>query len=184
MDHQEIKYGVSIRCGSREHCTSEDGRQWYRKLGAKAWELYTPEQPPEDQQSSSPYLWLVRQSQPSGGPYHWLLAVASEEGGIGDLYQVKGDAIRMYYAHVKGIDVFVSQTYHDSFNLGRLDQSGQGLVGLCATNQVPPAAENAAMIKENCQGWTIRVIEDLESRGVIRRGTAAKFSSTMEPVRY
>ncbi|KAI0554546.1 hypothetical protein F4679DRAFT_579569 [Xylaria curta] len=184
MDQQEIKYGIPVRSGTREYCTSEDGRQWYRKLGTGAWKLHTPEQPPQDQQSSLPCLWLVRQRQPAGGPYHWLLVIASEEGGIGDLYQVKGDAIHMYHSHAKGKNVFISHTYHDSFKLGHLDQSSRVLVDSCAKNQVPPAAKNAAMVTENCQGWTIRVLRDLEAKGVIHRGTADKFISTMEPVNY
>ncbi|KAI0474427.1 hypothetical protein F4859DRAFT_514958 [Xylaria cf. heliscus] len=137
IDQEEIKYSTPVLSGTREYCTSEDGRQWWRKVGVATWTLYVPEQPPEEKESSSPCLWLVRQSQTAGEPYHWLLTIASEEGGIGDLYQVKGDAIHMHHSHVKDKNVFISQTYYDSYNLGRLDQTGRQLVDCCAKNQVP-----------------------------------------------
>ncbi|KAI0425486.1 hypothetical protein F5Y09DRAFT_346637 [Xylaria sp. FL1042] len=149
--------------------------KWCRRLRDGAWEewkQYTPEQPVEPQQSASTCLWLVRQKQPAA-PYHWLLVAASEEGGIGDIYQVKGDAVYMHYTHAKKIDVFTSDSYHDSYNLVTLNGNGKRWVEYCANSQPPPSAQNAATIHENCQGWIMRVLELLEAQGVIRAGTTA-----------
>lgn len=33
----------------------------------------------------------------------------------------------------------------------------------------PPTAENMREVKENCQGWTIRVVEQLKARNMIQR---------------
>ncbi|KAI1122301.1 hypothetical protein F5Y10DRAFT_254341 [Nemania abortiva] len=184
MDHQEITYSNPIRSGSREYRESSDGRQWCRRIRNGIWgewELYTPEQPPQVEGPPSSCLWLVRKTQPAG-PYHWLLAIASGEGGVGDLYQVTGDAVYMHYAHEKMKDVFISDDYFDSYNLGPLDDNGRERVEYCVGKQSPPQAENAAAVTENCQGWTIRVLEDLEARGVIAGGTTAKHRGLMEPL--
>ncbi|KAJ8120227.1 hypothetical protein O1611_g10420 [Lasiodiplodia mahajangana] len=185
MEQQEITYSHPIRSGSREYRESSDGKQWYRKIRNGVWgewELYTPEQPAQVQEASSSCLWLVRQTQPAG-PYHWQLAIASEEGGVGDVYQVTGDAVHMHYNHLKNEDIFIADDYFDSYNLGPLDDNGRRMVEFCAGNQLPPTAENAAAVTENCQGWVIRVLKDLEARGVIAQGTAASHQRMMEPCR-
>ncbi|KAI1346690.1 hypothetical protein F5Y01DRAFT_319536 [Xylaria sp. FL0043] len=186
MASQQITYSEPVRAGNREYRQSSDGRQWCRRLlhGAwGTWEEYTPEQPPvqpQQSESASTCLWLVRERQ-TAGPYHWLLAVASEEGGVGDLYQVTGDAAHMRYDHVKR-NAFDSIEYYDSYNLGTLDGHGKSMVEYCADRQSPPSAENAAAITENCQGWCVRVLEDLEARGVISAGSATRCQPIMEPL--
>ncbi|KAI0190048.1 hypothetical protein EV127DRAFT_481496 [Xylaria flabelliformis] len=183
MDNQQITYSDPVRSGNREYRKSNDGRQWVRKLrqGAwGAWQPYTPEELPPAEQSAT-CLWLVRQRQ-AVGPYHWSLAVASEEGGPGEVYQVKGDAIHMYHDHAREKNIFMSESYFDSFNLGNLDNKGREMVEHCAYNQAPPSAPNAAAIKENCQGWAVRVLGDLEEKGVVSKGTADKLVPSMEPL--
>ncbi|TRX97138.1 hypothetical protein FHL15_001932 [Xylaria flabelliformis] len=183
MDNQQITFSDPVRSGNREYRTSNDGRQWVRKLRQGAWgtwQLYTPEELPPAERSAT-CLWLVRQRQ-AVGPYHWSLAVASEEGGPGEIYQVKGDAIHMYHDHAREKNIFMSESYFDSFNLGYLDNKGREMVEHCAYRQAPPSAPNAAAIKENCQGWAVRVLGDLEAKGVVSKGTADKLTPSMEPL--
>ncbi|GAP84260.1 hypothetical protein SAMD00023353_0700620 [Rosellinia necatrix] len=145
------------------------------------WKLYTPEHPGQDQKPSSYCLWLVRQRQPAG-PYHWLLAIATGDGGYGDVYQVKGDAGHMHHAHLQVKNVFTSDSYFDSYILGHLDNGGSELVRQCAQNQPPPAARNVAEITENCQGWVIRVLKDLQARKVVDQAAVDKCQAMMEPL--
>ncbi|KAI1825457.1 hypothetical protein F4861DRAFT_190576 [Xylaria intraflava] len=183
MADPEGQFTTPIRAGRREFRSSSDGRDWCRRLDDGVWgpwkEYHAPT-PPAEEDASLSSLWLVRQRQ-AGGPLHWSLVIApGGTYGVGDVYQVKGDTLKMQYVHVKGADIFVCQSYVDSFRLGGLDARGKEVVEACAGVQPPPAAASPAEITENCQGWALRVVTDLEARGVVAAGTADAHRGLME----
>ncbi|KAI0971531.1 hypothetical protein F4678DRAFT_461481 [Xylaria arbuscula] len=179
----QIIFSEPQRVMNREYCTASDGTEWVRRIRRDGttteWEQYVPDTPYVAEASPRLCLWLVRQKQP-GGPYHWLLAIAGDEGGPGQLYQVKGDALYMYYVHATNVDVFRSDSYYDSYNLAQLDEDGRAWVDYVAISQPPPSAENVASIAENCQGWTVRVLAELEARAIVPYGTVLMVRGMME----
>lgn len=45
----------------------------------------------------------------------------------------------------------------------------EDIVKQVAEAEPPPQAHNMKEVKENCQGWSFRVIEQLKARNMIRR---------------
>ena len=91
------EYEITTR-GNWQYATL--GRTSYRRRrGTEAWT-------PVEQAPSEPelVLSLVLQNQGPGEPDHWSLFVAPE-GGIGQVYQVKGDAELMQHTHLEGTNV-------------------------------------------------------------------------------
>ncbi|KAI1131115.1 hypothetical protein F5Y10DRAFT_262499 [Nemania abortiva] len=185
MSYQQVTFGQPQRVRNREYCTASDGTEWVRKVRSDGttteWKQCEPDTPSVAQVAPRLCLWLVRQSQ-AAGPYHWLLAIADEEGGPGQLYQVEGDAAYMRYNHSADVNVFMSDSYFDSYSLAYLDDNGRAKVARAATSQPPPRAKNAASITENCQGWIARVLGDLEAQNVVPSGTVDMVRGMMEPL--
>ncbi|KAI0197968.1 hypothetical protein F4808DRAFT_473092 [Astrocystis sublimbata] len=186
----KITYSEPRRIWNREYCTSSDGKNWRRRIKdgtVTEWELCNSviseagagAAPTTALQNN--ILFLVRQAQTTGR-YHWSLAIAGEDGGPSQLYHVKGDHTHMRYAHASDVNIFVSDSYYDSLKLADLDGHGRGLVDHVANSQPPPTAKNAASITETCQGWTVRVIADLEVQGVVPVGTTDKVRPMMQPL--
>ncbi|KAI1179250.1 hypothetical protein F4777DRAFT_504207 [Nemania sp. FL0916] len=184
MSSQQVTFGQPLRVRNREYCNASDGTQWFRKVRNNGttteWEPHIPEELPPAEAGPQLCLWLVRLQQP--GPYHWLLAIASEQGGRGNIYQVKGDTVHMHYQHAEDVDVFLSNSYHDSYNMAYLSGDDAAWVAQVANSQPPPRAENAASIIENCQGWTIRVLQELEAHKVVSDVSVNTARGMMEPL--
>lgn len=51
-----------------------------------------------------------------------------------------------------------------------------------ADSEPPPRAPDRQSVKENCQGWAVRVIEKLVERGIVPNEKLQMASSMMEPV--
>ena len=51
-----------------------------------------------------------------------------------------------------------------------------------AESESPPMAANRASVKENCQGWTVRVITKLVEANVVSDAKLEMAKSMMEPV--
>ena len=51
-----------------------------------------------------------------------------------------------------------------------------------ARKEVPPSAVNRASVKENCQGWTIRVLEKLAEEGIINAAKLQTVKDQVEPI--
>ena len=89
--------------GNWQYMTS-GGELWTRRVGTTEWKR-ADSTPPTG--SSPMELQLVRQKQIAGEPFHWSIFLASEcQRGV--VFQVKGDAIAMHYAHAENIDVLNS----------------------------------------------------------------------------
>ncbi|KAK2779772.1 hypothetical protein FQN52_002370 [Onygenales sp. PD_12] len=155
-----------VRAGFREFAMDGDTTVYTRKLGAEKWEPY--ESQPQPAAGTPPLLLgVVRHEQQDRDPLHWSLFLA-EEGKPGKVYQVTGDSTFMVYAHGNDINELDADGFHDFHQIAELgDESKTGRVEYWANNEPPPRAESQAHAKENCQGWTIRVVRRLIAEGIV-----------------
>jgi len=150
-----------------------------RRVGTTQWER--GDSPPPDGESPVE-LKLVRQDQSPGEPYHWSLFVAREEE-LGALFQVKGDALAMHYAHAYSTNVLNSQSYKDSYIIAQLTEDQTARVRYWASHETAPRAQNQAAVMENCQGWTVRVIQRLVAEGIVQQKWLDAAVSLQQPVK-
>ncbi|KAI0539765.1 hypothetical protein GGR58DRAFT_499800 [Xylaria digitata] len=163
---------------NREYYTDGSGVAWTRKVQSNGqrenWKPVVMSQVAA--QRANNHLFLVRQHQSQGQPMHWLLAVAPENGE-GTIYQVKGDAQNMRYQHISKANVFVSGSYADSRRICELDANGEIWVAYFTSQVTPPRAESQTQVRGDCQDWVVQVIQELEGKDVVPRGSAANFAS-------
>jgi len=168
---------------NQEFGTSIDGSQWKRKIrsdGTKS--KWTPVSTELNREESQPLLlMLVILNQAEGEPTHWSLFVAAE-GQPGSVYQVTGDATQMHYAFEEKSNIVTSESYNRSYVVAQLGEDGEDLVRSCAENEPPPHAVNRASVKENCQGWTVRVMERLQEAGIVAESWVTLARGMLEPV--
>lgn len=126
-------------------------------------------------------LKLVREEQIPGEPHHWSLFLAGE-GEPGAVFQVRGDAIAMHHEHLYDTDVLSSESYKDSYIIARPTEHQAARVRYWATYEPAPSAPNQAAVRENCQGWTIRVIRRLVTEGVVQQKWVDTAVGLQEPV--
>lgn len=126
-------------------------------------------------------LQLVREEQTTGEPNHWFLFLA-REGQPGVIFQVQGDAIAIHHAHLPDTNILISESYKDSYVIARLDENQAERVGHWASEEAPPAATNQAAVRENCQGWTIRVMRRLVTEGIVEQKWVDIAVGLQEPV--
>lgn len=163
--------------GNWQYMTS-GGKQWKRRVGTTEWKR--ADSPPPT--GSSPMeLKLVRQEQTTGEPYHWSLFLA-REGQPGVVFQVKGDAVAMHHAHANNTNVLSSQSYKDSYIIARPTEHQAARVRYWATHEAAPIAPTQAAVRENCQGWTIRVIRRLVAEGIVQQKWVNTAVSLQQPV--
>ena len=169
--------GSIIRRGNREYMKS-GGKEYTRRVGTKEWTKV--DSPPREIPSFN--IMLVRQRQADGEPYHWSLFLG-REGERGVAYQVKGDAVAMHYSHVNNVDLVLSDSFKDGYILALVNQQGAQRLTYWANHEAPPSAPNQAAVQENCQGWTIRVIQRLVAEGIIQPNKLQHARSLQQRVR-
>lgn len=84
--------------------------------------------------------------------------VAEEEIGYGTVIQVKWDAQSMRYSEAGGLNVFMPQSFEDSFQFAVLDREDASMVRDIAREKTPPWAKGNAKIEESYQGLSARVV--------------------------
>ncbi|KAI1776424.1 hypothetical protein F4818DRAFT_440790 [Hypoxylon cercidicola] len=170
---------------ARQYSEDSEGTRWTRRINSDgtytAWELESQPEPEASFKDPNVYLFVVQVDQSPGEPLHWFLFVGSEENG-GSVYQVEGDATYMYYQHAHNVDIW-SSAYRNSYQLCKLDQNGQELVNHYANNIPPPRAEKRSEVTENCQGWAVRVLRELQSAGIVDEGSVDSIENLVEPIR-
>ncbi|KAK0701975.1 hypothetical protein B0T26DRAFT_735444 [Lasiosphaeria miniovina] len=126
---------------------------------------------------------VVLETQSEGEPNHWSLFVAREGSGSGgSVYQVTGDATYMTRKFDDGVQHLSSESYLTSYVVAYLDEAQAGVVRQIATQEPPPWAHNRALVTENCQGWTVRVLRRLQSRGIGTLEFVQSMEAMMQPV--
>ncbi|RAK99905.1 uncharacterized protein BO80DRAFT_476881 [Aspergillus ibericus CBS 121593] len=170
--------------GHRE-LTTINNQHYQRKKGTEEWIPYYPDTPPSALASGPEpvYLSLIREAQGPGEPHHWALFVARENQS-GYVYQVKGDAEFMSYEPSEGVvGLEVLEGRVDVFVLGVLEAGrGEEMVRRVAGEESPPKARSRREVRENCQGWVVRVLERLVGAGVLGEEKLGMVRGMMEPV--
>ncbi|KAM5430571.1 hypothetical protein McanCB21832_006416 [Microsporum canis] len=168
------------RVGLREMC-EVNGRRFSRRTGTQQWAEYRPEDslPPPGRSLD---LSLVHHAQGPGEPLHWALFVGPENQP-GMVYEVKGDAEFMTYQPPSGpVDVTRSASFSTMYRLAALSEQQAAVVREVADSEVPPRAPNRQSVKENCQGWAVRVIARLVDRGIVPAAKLQMAESMMQPI--
>ncbi|PYI29850.1 hypothetical protein BP00DRAFT_347763 [Aspergillus indologenus CBS 114.80] len=167
--------------GLREVC-EVNGRLFNRRKGTQQWiesKQETSSMPLG--QSEALYLSLVHHKQGPGEPLHWSLFVA-RENQPGSVYQVKGDAEYMIYHPTHLVDITTSASFLNLYQLAVVTEQQAMVVKQVADSELPPRAPNRQSVRENCQGWTVRVIAKLVERGIVPSAKLQMARSMMQPV--
>lgn len=173
----------------RQYITYSDGTQWTRKIdpqtGKPLEELRQPESVPQAKPEPL-QLHVVTELQAEGEPKHWSLhAARTDANGTtrGQRWQVTGDAEQMRYEQAESINFFNSDSFswHQTLN-SDLSDSDYAKVDQVARSEPPPQAKSRKEVKENCQGWTIRVLGRLVSEGIVNKDTVVNLQEQMDPI--
>ena len=90
----------------------------------------------------------------------------------------------MRYAHSSGVDVLNSESYLDSFILNSaVTEVHAQWIQHAIANEPPPCAHNQKDVRENCQGWTIRVLQRLVSAGVVHQDWVESATKMKDPLK-
>ncbi|KAI9823855.1 MAG: hypothetical protein M1826_007601 [Phylliscum demangeonii] len=175
--------GTIQRHGNYEYRDFQ-GQSWHRRAGTTEW--FPLETPPSDPSATAPpptELHLIRKRQSEGEPDHWCLFLAPE-GSSGSVYQVTGDAMAMGYGHAHGVNVVLSASLRDSTIIAQPNEQQADRVRYWAEREEPPSAESMKEVKENCQGWAVRVIARLVEEGIVERRWCQYARGLMELVNW
>ncbi|KAI2607856.1 hypothetical protein GGR54DRAFT_404606 [Hypoxylon sp. NC1633] len=186
MSDQGITLKRTRLLRGREFSEASDGTSWTRKIHSDGtfgeWRRTDDHHShAEKAQQPAVSLILIRQSQLDGEPFYWSLSVG-EEGGRCRVFQVKGDAVHMHYQHAPSLNIFESASFHDHYVLAQLNKDGLAQVDCVANTQPPPEARSQAEVKENCQGWTVRVLRELQSVSIVSKEWVDKVEDMKEPI--
>jgi hypothetical protein len=88
----------------------------------------------------------------------------------------------MHYAHDANADTRASPSYLNGYQITTLDKDGAHWVGYYANNVAPPQAADRASVTENCQGWVVRVLRELQAKNVVERKRVDEVASYVEPI--
>ncbi|GKZ26041.1 hypothetical protein AbraIFM66951_003220 [Aspergillus brasiliensis] len=153
---------------TRDICTI-DNIHFYRRKDTTEWLEYQPTTPdPQPSNTNNTYIIsLLQTKQGPGEPLHWSLFVA-RENQPGRVYQVTGDAEFMVYEPEEGVELSSIEDLCNVFVLGEVDEDGARVVESVAGSEVPPRARCRREVKENCQGWVVRVVERLVGMQLVK----------------
>lgn len=183
MSHPTSTTPIKI-VGLREVC-EVNGHFFTRRRGTQQWSPFEPgreDLPPADVEHIHLYLSLVQEKQGPDEPLHWSLFVAYENQP-GLVYQVTGDAEHMTYVPSNEfIDMTSSADFLTLYQLATVTEQQATVVKEVADHECPPRAACRREVKENCQGWAVRVIAKLVERGIVPRAKLEMAESMMEPV--
>lgn len=180
----------------REYVSHADGSSYSRKIDRCAHEPLSPWTKSEPVPSSTPpplagptlyTLSVVAEHQAEREPKHWFLFChrpsGADETGLGQVWQVTGDAECMVYQHMADVDALTSADFawHQVVN-GRLSEGQRERAARVVSEEAPPRAINRRAVTENCQGWVIRVLRRLEAQGIVQESAIAGLELSMDPV--
>lgn len=172
--------------------TAPDGKLRTRKLdpvtGEPRSEWTVVEPPPQAEEPEIPprELSIVAHNQAEGEPKHWALFSHRPNpagAGNGQVWQVTGDAEKMYYQHDTDTDILDHHDFawHQILNKD-LSDSQFAIINRITREEPPPCAINRAAVTENCQGWAVRVLSRLVGEGVVEQKSVDGLRTQMDPV--
>ncbi|GAD93631.1 hypothetical protein MGYG_00396 [Paecilomyces variotii No. 5] len=175
----------SIRVIGLREVWEIDGQRFTRRRGTQKWIACEPEShrlPPIDPESERLCLFLAHEDQGPEEPMHWSLYVA-KENEPGMIYQVRGDAEYMTYTPSRQrVDITSLEGFSTLYQLATVTKEQASLIEEIAQNEPPPRAANRREAKENCQGWTVRVIAELVEGGIVPRRKLEMARTMMQPL--
>lgn len=97
--------------------------------------------------------------------------------------QVRGDAVYMTHEHDEQAEIFRYASFRDALDLGvAVTERERGVVWEAACQTLPPRAATQREVVENCQGWTVRVVQRLVELGMVSAEKVEMLKGMMEPV--
>ena len=143
-------------------------------------------------------LSLIQFTQLPDEPLHWALFLGIE-GCPGERFQVTGDAECMHYEHVElgsgaglesAVDVTTLEGFLTAYTLASFPMPSQKydeneavkVVKEIVWNEPAPRAASRKDVRENCQGWAVRVLQRLMERGLVEERKVSMVKGLMQPV--
>lgn len=113
-------------------------------------------------------LLVVRENQAQGEPKHWDLCLCRDDDFCVRIFQVTGDATHMVLKTEEDMERLHAPDYHTSYGLrtGLLPQH-ISLLESTVLSEPAPEAPDRRSVKENCQGWTLRVLARLAEKDLV-----------------
>jgi hypothetical protein len=128
-------------------------------------------------------LLLVRENQPEPEPDLWSLFVTRKRGEPGSVYRVRGNVVDMQHAHEDDVDALQAKLFKDAYTIALLTGEQTGVVRRLARMESPPCAPDLASARENCQGWTARLLKRLAEENVVASHQLEAIDAIVDPVR-
>ncbi|WEW54795.1 hypothetical protein PRK78_000220 [Emydomyces testavorans] len=172
--------GIEVKTiGFSEFCEVDD-RVFKRRKGTQEWTEVVSEKSPSD--DSTLQLSLVHHNQAPGEPIHWALYVA-RENEPGMVYEVKGDAECMTYTpSLEPIQVMDLESFRTIYFIANLTDDDAAVVKEVAEQEPPPRAASRKDVKENCQGWAVRVLARLADLGIVDATKVEMARAMLQPI--
>lgn len=176
--------GELMQLGTWEYWVVNGDTTHKRKKGTEEWKSMPLGPDPPASPSDKHTICLVRQFQSTGEPKHWSIFIypGEDEPSEGLLLQVKGDATFMTYHLENNVNKTASASFADHYELGKITTTQRNRVQEIASGQTPPRAKTRKDVKENCQGWSIRVLQIVADEGIIGSSKVASLKPLMEKV--
>ncbi|PYH93859.1 hypothetical protein BO71DRAFT_326666, partial [Aspergillus ellipticus CBS 707.79] len=156
-----------------------------RLKGTDKWTEYIPEHehttlPATD--SDPLYLYLIHENQGPGEPRHWSLFLA-RENQQGWVYQVTGDAEFMTYEpSAEMVDATSTEEFYSAYQLATVTEDQVVVIKQVCESEAPLSAPNRRLVRDNCQGWAVRVVARLVGEGVVGESKLRMMRGMVEPV--
>ena len=135
-----------------------------------------------DPQRQKYCLILVRERQPEPEPDLWSLFVTRAKGQPGSVYRVRGDVVNMHFEQAHNVNPLESDLLKDAHTIAMLSDEEAQAVHRFARLEAPPSAPDRRSAKENCQGWTARLLQRLALEGFLSGQQLETIGSIVDPV--
>lgn len=80
------------------------------------------------------------------------------------------------------VDITSSESFLTLYQLASVTEGQAMVVKSIADRETPPYAVNRREVKENCQGWVVRVIGRLVEEGIVSDSKLEMAREMMQPV--
>jgi hypothetical protein len=89
----------------------------------------------------------------------------------------------MVYQHIRNVEKFSTYFYRNAFVLAEgIDEDCLEFIRVAAESTPLPHAPSRREVRENCQGWTYRVVERLGRDGAVEKGKTEMVGKMVQPI--
>jgi hypothetical protein len=89
----------------------------------------------------------------------------------------------MHHEHEDAVDALRSELLKDAYTIALLTEEQTHVVRHLANKEAPPCAPDMASARENCQGWTARLLKRLAEENVVASHQLEAIDAIVDPVR-